>query len=432
MVADATVCRVVLALAFAVALGASERAFADELPVVRASSTTVDVEDGGRLLRGIWTISPETELDVYSARRAPGARRVTFRTDVDSISFAVEPGQYHDFAVVLDGKRCCHTRISTQREVVAGEDEMPFTLGSDGKIHITGRINGSSPLDLLLDLGADSLVVYPSGLAKGVAPRVDGTVENLGTGGVATRQVSSDNRVLLGQLSFEHESLLLIEKQADRADGIVGYNLLDGKVISFDFDSQQIRITDRVPEHANEWTNLPIEFHGTRPGVTAGFDSGGKSFAEWLALDTGSNGSVFLDGRAAARHQLHESLRRLGSSEMRGTGAAVARNDVVLLPKLILGDRVLLDVPLHVEEEGGEPGGLKGHLGMDVLKRFNLVVDFRKDLVYLAPSGFHGTNYRPVGGPPGWWIAAAIGVALGLVGTIFWRRRRARSFRPPG
>jgi hypothetical protein len=64
MVADATVCRVVLALAFAVALGASERAFAEELPVVRGSSTTVDVEDGGRLLRGIWTISPETELVV--------------------------------------------------------------------------------------------------------------------------------------------------------------------------------------------------------------------------------------------------------------------------------------------------------------------------------------------------------------------------------
>jgi hypothetical protein len=414
-------CRFVLACVLTATLSIDARA-KDDLPLVRATSARVDVEDGGRLLRGIWNISPETALDVYEARRSPGERRVTFRTDIDSISFVVRPGQHYDFAVLLDGKRCCQTRISTRREVVTSEDAIPFMLGKDGKIHVTGRFNDSEPLDLLVDLGADSTVVYPSGLAKGVTPRVDGTIENLGTGGVVTRELSNDNRVTLGRLSWEHESLILVEKQSDRADGILGYKLFDGKVITFDHDARRIHVTDRVPENARGWTQLPVQFHGTLPGVTAGFERGGESFTEWVALDTGSNSSVFLDGRAAARHSLHE-MPRIGTSVMRGTGAAIARNEVVLLPKLALGDRVLPDVPLHIEEEGNA-GGLEGHLGMDVLKRFNMAVDLGMDAVYLMPSALHGTNYRAVGGVSGWGIAAAAGVALASAGGfVFWRRR---------
>jgi hypothetical protein len=399
---------------------------ADDLPSVRAGSTRVDVEDGGRLLRDIWNISPETALDVYHARRLPGERRVTFRTDIDSISFDVQPGQHYDFEVVLNGKRCCLTRISTRREVVASEDVIPFTLGKDGKIHVTGRFNDSKPLDLLMDLGADSTVVFPSGLARGASPRVNGTIENLGTGGIVTRELSNDNRVTLGRLSWEHESLIVIEKQSDRADGILGYKLFDGKVVTFDHDARQMHVTDRPPTNARGWSRLPVQFHGTLPGVTAGFERGGESFTEWLALDTGSNGSVFLDGRAAARHGLYE-MPRIGTSEMRGTGAAIARNDVVLLSRLFLAERVLPDVPLHIEEEG-KAGGLEGHLGMDVLKRFNMAVDLRSDAVYLTPSDLHGTNYRAVGGVPGWGIATAVGIALASAGAflIWGRRRRSR------
>jgi hypothetical protein len=189
--------RSLLACALAVTLSSHVRA-TDDLPVVRANSSLVDVEDGGRLLRGIWTVSPETTLDVYEARRAVGERRVTFRTDVDSISFEVRPGQHYDFAVLLNGTRCCHTRISTKREVVAGEAVVPFTLGRDGKIHVTGQFNDSEPLDLLVDLGAVSTVVYPSALAKGVSLRVDCTIANLGTGSVAIREISNINRVTDG------------------------------------------------------------------------------------------------------------------------------------------------------------------------------------------------------------------------------------------
>src|SRR5215207_8009369 len=85
------------------------------LPTLRARSRTIDVVDGGHLRRGYWVADPEVELDVYVARRSRDARRVEFRSDVDSLSLDVQPGASADFVVVLEGGERCPTRISTLR-----------------------------------------------------------------------------------------------------------------------------------------------------------------------------------------------------------------------------------------------------------------------------------------------------------------------------
>ena len=426
------VCIAGAALALTVVL--SGRAAADEdLRVVRANSAKADVQDGNRLLRGIWTIQPEVELDVYYARRAKGERKVTLRTDIDSISFDVHPGQHYDYVVLLNDKQRCRSRISTMRETcrkegahgAAAEDVIPFTIGRDHKIHITGRINDSAPLDLLFDTGADTLVLYPSGLAKNANVRVDGTIENGGTGGVATRSTSNDNRVALGALRWDHESVLLIEKQADRADGIVGHNLFEDKVVEIDYDAMLLRIGDAVPERAAQWTALPIRFSGTIPAVEVRFEVGPEAFDEWLVLDTGSSLSVQLNQGSAEKHRLHGAMKRLGSSQMSGVGAGKVCNEVMLLPRLGLGKQELRELPVHVEELSGavqEPGG---HLGMDVLKRFNTVLDFQNDVAYFAPSAMYGTPYRADFDGGGWWIVAAVVASLFVVVGVIWFRRRA-------
>jgi hypothetical protein len=420
------------ALALAVILNGAAGAD-DDLPVVRANSTTADVQDGNRLLRGIWTIVPEVELDVYYARRAKGERKVTLRTDVDSISFDVRPGQHYDFVVLLKDKLRCRSRISTLRETcrkegapgAPAEDAIPFTIGRDHKIHITGQINDSAPLDLLFDMGADTLVLYPSGVAKNANVRIDGKVENAGTGGVATRRTSNDNRVALGALRWDHESVLLIEKQADLADGIVGHNLFDDKVVELDYDAMMLRTGDAVPKHAAGWTVLPIRFNGTLPAVQVRFEGGPEAFDEWLVLDTGSSLSVYLNPGSAKKHRLHGSMKRLGSSRMVGVGDVTVRNEVMLLPRLGIGKQELRDLPVHVDERSGAPLEAGGHLGMDVLKRFNTVLDFQNDVAYMVPSALYGATYRVDYGGGGWWIAAVTTAALFLVAGVLWFRRRA-------
>lgn len=81
----------------------------EKLPVIRASSAKVDIrEDNYDVVKNAWLITPAEKLDVY----ATSAKRVTFYTDLDSVSFKIDPrvGQYN-FLVILNRKDTARTQI---------------------------------------------------------------------------------------------------------------------------------------------------------------------------------------------------------------------------------------------------------------------------------------------------------------------------------
>ena len=408
-----------------------------DLPIVRSNSTTADIQDGNRLLHGAWTIQPEVELETYYAKRARGGRKFTLRTDIDSISFDLRPGQNYDFIVVLNGTQRCRSRISTLHEPcykegmpgAPAEDAIPFTIGRDHKIHLAGKIGESVQLDLLFDTGADTLALYPSGFAKVQKLRVDGVIKNGGTGGASMCRTSSDNRVELGALRWVHESLILIDKQVDQADGIIGHNLFEDKVVEIDYDAKLLRLSDTVPERAKSWTSVPIRFNGTLPSLRVRFECGQMVFDEWLVMDTGSDLSVQLNRGSAELNRLHGSMKRLGSGSMSGTGDGTIRNEIMLLPKLSFGKEELLELPVFVEDLAGAQQQPGGHFGMDVLKRYNTILDFRVDMAYLSPSSLYGSPYRTEQSNNRWRIALAVAVSLllGAAIVLYWRRTVARS-----
>ncbi|RBL89307.1 transglutaminase domain-containing protein [Chitinophaga flava] len=78
-----------------------------KLPVIRATSTTVSIKDGPNFRKNAWTIEPATKPDIYPTT----AKRVTFYTDVDSISITVKPDRPQDFYILLNGKDSALTRV---------------------------------------------------------------------------------------------------------------------------------------------------------------------------------------------------------------------------------------------------------------------------------------------------------------------------------
>lgn len=81
----------------------------NQLPIVKANKTRVDIiEDNIKLRNTWWIIDTNIKLDVY----ATSAKKITFRTDVESISFNIDPkvGKY-DFIILLNGKDSARTQI---------------------------------------------------------------------------------------------------------------------------------------------------------------------------------------------------------------------------------------------------------------------------------------------------------------------------------
>ena len=64
-----------------------------KLPVINANSKKVDIKDGKDFKKATWTIVPEAKPDIYTT----SSKRVTFYTDIDSISFKIKPNKLCNF-----------------------------------------------------------------------------------------------------------------------------------------------------------------------------------------------------------------------------------------------------------------------------------------------------------------------------------------------
>jgi len=80
-----------------------------KLITIKANSNTVDIRDGENFKKGTWKITPEVKPDVYIT--ASLGKKVTFYTDIDSISVEISKTTKFDFIILLNGKTEALTQI---------------------------------------------------------------------------------------------------------------------------------------------------------------------------------------------------------------------------------------------------------------------------------------------------------------------------------
>ena len=112
-------------LLFVILIGQSVLA-QKKLPIIKANSPRVDIKDDNQLRKNAWTILPEEKLDVYKT----SAKKVTFYTDIDSISFKIDPIKQYDFIILLNGKDSARTQIKyapSRLEILKGAGKYNYS-----------------------------------------------------------------------------------------------------------------------------------------------------------------------------------------------------------------------------------------------------------------------------------------------------------------
>lgn len=409
------------------------------LPVLRANSRTIDVQDGERLRKGIWVADPSVERDVFCAGRSDTKRSVTFISDIDRLTFEVEPDRTYDFVIVLNDKERCTTRLSTfvrpfQR--VGGEQgpvEIPFAMDG-GRMIVKATVNGSNELDLIFDTGADATLIHSSSAGKGVKVSVGGEQSHTGFGGTATSGVAMENTIevagMKGGIRWEHEPVLWSSGESFDVDGLIGAHVFEDKVVEFDFDRSVLVIHDALPEKASGFVSTAMRGEGRTFAIEMTLGGGEKRGGAWAFFDTGFVPTLMVSRGLDEKLGLHGELRRIGTSRSSGTGKVTVESDVLVLPELVVGGTVLTDVPVHVETAGSEPGANHSEavVGLDVIKRFNMLIDYPKDRLYLQPNTLAGSAYSmKVPSPrPLWVLGAPVGAVMGAVGGVVALRRRKK------
>ena len=341
------------------------------LPLIRATSRRVSINDGGYLDKNSWNLSPTARPDVYTADRTRHAKWVTFYTDIDSIRVKLQPGATVDFIILLNGKDSCYTRIASaipapqqQAAGPATHDTIPFTLTDDNAICVKSIVNDSIALDLHFDASSFDFVLTTPNYNK----------------------FKPITKVQLGPLSWTNPHVLSSPNTARGMDGRFGWNLFEGKCVELDYDHNLIIIHSKRPRNLKGYTRSTLVFLRSYPCARATIIVSKTAYTGDFIFDTGSDRALFLDSNWAVRQHFPGNLRVLSTSVMHDGAGRKYENKIVEAPLLTIDGYALKDIPSWLLGSRNPAGFSVNLFGNDLLKRFNMILDFQNDRLYLKPN----------------------------------------------
>lgn len=262
-----------------------------------------------------------------------------------------------------------------------------FDYYAGNRIFIPVTVNGREVM-AMLDSGASSSVLDSAFVVEAGLLSV-GEHAGEAVGGSTTYGVVDGVEIRIGDLTWANGSavgidLAAVSTQLGRPTPVIlGGEMFTGAVVEIDFANRRIAFHDPAtyapPADAVsaalkpvfENRSIAVEIDGRR--------------AEML-FDLGNGGTVTLFPRFWERDAFLEGKRR--STTFAGGAGGMSEMEIVRLETVGLGGVVLLDAPARLSS--GDTAAddrdlpLDGNLGMGVLSRFHLTVDFPHDRVLFA------------------------------------------------
>lgn len=252
------------------------------------------------------------------------------------------------------------------------------------------RINGGHPLRLVLDSGAE-FVVLAAKTARSAGLSGASEMELVGLGTTRAKVGRADN-VGVGPISFRNCPVAIVQgKVIDGADGVIPLAIFSDFLIRLDLAAETLELAPYPDEHGTSRSN-------SRAGAETGFLVVGtllnRRYRGYVLLDTGAYCSaISREVAGAPRRSL--MLRDLpigaGTGETTGQLVAGAARFEIAGQELVADDVVALDM-LNLSRHCGVD--VVGLLGFPALRPYVLTIDYRNRAVKIDPKPVSSSRER--------------------------------------
>ena len=288
-------------------------------------------------------------------------------------------------SVVPDVPRSAFSRPAFPHDAsLAGVTTIPMQRRWYGLV-IEARVDGGPPLRMLIDTGANFTLTPRAARRCGLHVVGSGHVGGIGPAYIPERYAIA-HRLRIGAAELGDQPLEVFAMKGlanDELDGIVGSELFARFAARLDFAGGTLQLARDAALLHPRGTRLPIMLYGGEPQVRGTFDG----IRGLITLDTGSTYGLDVLAPTVREHDLMRRYHATEREDSTGIGGGLVAY-VARAQTLRLGDTVIRDVPmsLDVASTGGmaDPS-LAGNLGLAVLERFTLVLDYRGRAAYLEP-----------------------------------------------
>ena len=277
--------------------------------------------------------------------------------------------------------------------------DVPFNY-VDNRMVVACTMDGQGPFYLIVDTGDPGVTITPEVARKLAIPvryRSGGSGAGNNTVRFGTTKLAD---VSVGSLSFKNTEAAVFDLSEIRTklgfphlDGSIGYPLFERYVIFVNVDRSTILVSSgRVKTPANA-TMTSLGMNGTTPVVAAKIDG----ITTTAIVDTGDRSSLTLFTPFAKRNGFYGKYpSKANIITGYGIGGPV-RADVFTLPSLdVLGTHLTGIVTRASRQTGGAfvETAQGASIGTGLLKRFNVVWNYRNKTIVAWPSKYFNATDR--------------------------------------
>lgn len=271
--------------------------------------------------------------------------------------------------------------------------EIPFTIDGDSRIYVTAFVNGSDSLRFLVDTGASSIVLNTN------SPKLKGFIHNgqtasiLGTTGEKDYSSSDDNSIQIGSVRYENIHCFNVPYSPESWDGLLGLNGLSEYDIEINYDDFKIYCYPKERlDFEKSCVSIPFVYKYGVPFIKLPVRLNGKRYKLLLELDTGSDRVIDLNTPFVNKNNLLGTKKPFAVSHVRGADGSIGELKDVYFDEVTVGSYIMPKVAgafstLTSGMLGKED--IDGMIGNNFLKRFNMLIDFKNNRIYLQPNNFY-------------------------------------------
>jgi len=272
-----------------------------------------------------------------------------------------------------------------------------FSLAAESVILVKGIVLGNSDtLNFILDTGSSGISLDSTTASTlGLVPK-ESDINIRGIAGVRKAKFLYGKQLKLNSLIVDNLNFHINDYEflsyvyGVRIDGVIGYSLLSRYILKIDYDDQEITICSQGTIKYPRGGHLLQPFIRTLPVHSAQLKDHRRIRSRFL-FDIGAGLSLVLSHDFEADSAVIRKKRKRFPIEAHGVGGTLDM-EMTVMKEFRLGPYRFRNVPTMIFEDEFNVTSypyLGGLIGNQILKRFNLIINYQHREIHLKPNSLY-------------------------------------------
>ncbi len=271
--------------------------------------------------------------------------------------------------------------------------EIPFRLTKYNNILVPVIINQKDTVQLMLHTGSDYITIIEDSYKKMKSISISDTLNNVTSwAGYSDMKMSQSNVIKFGNEEFSKIPIFIDKQSGHESDGKIGLKFFEGKYLEINFDENKLYVYDKAPTKLKKYTKLNSRYSQETLYIKAFPFIDKKPIETEFMIHTGFSGALMISDDFVKEYKLLEKFEIIGESKLNDAAGNVILSKKSILPNFELANQTFKNVPMSFFDSTIKIQH-KNIMGGDLIKRFNLILNPEKDILYVKKSKYYKDEY---------------------------------------